>query len=221
MRLFLFLALILAGSGVCPADQPAPDGWQRPTVTIYTQFQSNPPGYVLEALRREVSSVLGPIGVHFDWRSLDDPRANQPVAELVVIKFKGRCQAVEGLAGAMQAGALGWTHISDGDMLPFSDIDCDRTWRFVQPALVGSEEEQQNRIFGRALGRVLAHELYHIFANTTKHAGEGLAKACYTSDELLSAQFHFSDREFKMIRGGKLRNLLRQQPAMADAAGGQ
>ena len=53
---------------------------------------------------------------------------------------------------------------------------------------------------GRALGRVLAHELYHIFANTTKHARAGIAKSCYTAPELLADEFHLTERRSSFAR---------------------
>jgi hypothetical protein len=112
--------------------------------------------------------------------------------------------------------------VSDGDLLPFSDIDCDRIWRFIQSELSACESARHNRHFGRALGRVLAHELYHIFANTTKHARGGIAKACYTAPDLLADAFHLTSREFRLIREGKLRHLLRRSrpPVILEAGGG-
>jgi hypothetical protein len=53
---------------------------------------------------------------------------------------------------------------------------------------------------GRALGRVLAHELYHIFANTTRHAADGVGKPAYSVADLLSADFRFARREALAMR---------------------
>ena len=50
------------------------------------------------------------------------------------------------------------------------------------------------------LGRVVAHELYHIFAKTTRHGSWGIAKAAYTVDELLCPKFEFEKRESNMLR---------------------
>jgi len=35
------------------------------------------------------------------------------------------------------------------------------------------------------MGRVLAHEIYHIFANTQRH-GSGVSKAAYSVEDLLN-----------------------------------
>ena len=221
MRILLSFSLLLC-SGACLAEEsPARDS-EFPVVTLYTQFEKAPSPTLLETLQKEVHGALHEVGVEFQWRSLDDPRASQPVAELVVVKFKGTCIATPALSGGrLVSGALGWTHMSDGELLPFTDIDCDRTWRLIQPELVGADAEDENREFGRALARVLAHELYHVFANTTKHARDGLAKSCYTAPDLLADSFHFTARELNMIRAGKLRHLLRRSAPMVIAGGGE
>jgi hypothetical protein len=47
----------------------------------------------------------------------------------------------------------------------------------------------RDRVLGRALGRVLAHELYHILSGTKRHSARGLAKASFAVDELISDRF--------------------------------
>ena len=222
MRISIPLTALFCSVACLGQGSPARDA-HVPVVTIYTQFQKAPAGAVIANLQTELASIFSPTGVQFEWRSLDDPRASEPVAELVVVKFKGDCSASLSLPlGKMDAGALGWTHVSDGDLLPFSDIDCDRVWRLIRPGMVAYEGEAQNRAYGRALGRVLAHELYHIFGNTAKHGRGGVAKACYTTPELLAESFQLTDREFKLIREGKLGNLIRgpRPPVAVDAGGG-
>jgi hypothetical protein len=168
-----FLLLLAAAGPVAAVDEPD----SIPVVTLYLGFEERAPGTVLAEIKKEVNQVLAPAGVRFDWRSLDDPRSSEPVHELVVIKFKGLCDIGSDARVSGQKGALGWTHISDGALLPFSDIDCSRTWAFIRQELLRSEAAEQERALGRALGRVLAHELYHVFANTTSHTIEGVAKA--------------------------------------------
>jgi hypothetical protein len=54
--------------------------------------------------------------------------------------------------------------------------------------------------YGRAIARVLAHELYHIFVPTTKHAAQGIGKPSFTVQELLSDKFQFDKRECDLLR---------------------
>jgi hypothetical protein len=196
-RFFFYLAL-----GVLPAFGEPLGGHVAP-ITLYTSFQAEPPQAVVEALQDELGQIMGPIGLHFQWRSLAGVRGNEVSVELAVVTFKGRCDIASLAAHSVQPGALGWTHVSDGNILPFSDVDCDHIRRFIQAALLALSREDREEAFGRALGRVLAHELYHIFANTQKHGSCGVAKESYTVQDLMSDDFVFQDRDSQALRASK------------------
>jgi hypothetical protein len=155
---------------------------------------------VLTALEEELEDIMTPMGTHFEWRSLETARGNEVSVELAVITFKGRCDAAGLTLRARNPGALGWTHISDGIILPFADVDCDRIRDFVQRELIFVEEPKRERSFGRAIARVLAHELFHIFANTTHHGSSGVAKSAYSVQELLADDFAFEEGEGIALR---------------------
>ena len=105
-------------------------------------------------------------------------------------------------------GALGWTHVSDGTILPFSDIECDRIRGFIQKDLLAVRPEEREDAYGRAVARVVAHELYHIFANTSHHGSCGVGKSAYTVQELLSDDFQFEAKESMALRNSKARETL-------------
>jgi hypothetical protein len=92
------------------------------------------------------------------------------------------------------------TYLTEGHVLPFSEIDCDRVRRLVQPRLTAKNPLDTARLYGRALGRVLGHELYHILASTTRHARSGLAKPLLNPRELTEERLDFEHREIEMIR---------------------
>jgi hypothetical protein len=196
-RSFIYLALgILPALGETRGVHVAP-------ITLYTSFKAEPPQAIQEAIQNELELIMAPIGLHFDWRSLSGVRGNEVSIELAVVTFKGRCD-IDGLsARSVQPGALGWTHVSDGNILPFSDVDCDRIRGFLQGALLMIARDDREEAFGRAIGRVLAHELYHIFANTQKHGSCGVAKESYTVQDLMSGDFVFEDRETRALRASK------------------
>jgi hypothetical protein len=123
--------------------------------------------------------------------------------ELAVISFKGRCDTAGLVRRAATPGPLGWTHISDGSILPFSDVDCNGVRALLQSDLLSLPATGRDAAFGRALARVLAHELYHIFADTTHHGSCGIGKEAYTARDLLAGSFRFENRESKALRNGK------------------
>jgi len=137
----------------------------------------------------------------------------------VVVSFKGSCDGSAIPSVPVESGALGWTHTSNGEVLPFTDIDCDRIRRLVGPVMTGVEREDRDPALGRALGRVLAHELYHVFAKTKHHSSWGIAKAFYTPLELMAEKFRFEPKEFKLLRNSKVRTVL--EHAESFGAGGQ
>ena len=172
-------------------------------ITLYTTYRQAPPEGVEDALHEELASIMGPSGIGFTWRALAAPHDREISIELAVIRFRGRCDTGDLLPIRINPGALGWTHVSDGTILPFSDVDCDRVRDFVQRDLLNLPAEARPAVFGRALARVLAHELYHIFANTLKHGSCGVGKASYTVEELLSDRFSFEEKESDALRAGK------------------
>jgi hypothetical protein len=83
---------------------------------------------------------------------------------------------------------------------------------FVQPTLLTYPLEDREERYGRALGRVLAHELYHIFANTMRHASMGVAKGSYSVQDLLSDDFQFESKESRMLQAGRPKPALESTP---------
>jgi hypothetical protein len=193
MILFCLLAGVLPAVGETRWAPSAP-------ITLYTSFQQEPSAAVLEAIQEEVEAIMAPIGLHFEWRKLAGVRGHEVSVELAVITFRGRCDIAGLTAQSKIAGALGWTHMSDGEILPFTDISCDRVREFVQRSLVVTHPDERPALYGRALGRVLAHELYHIFANTRRHGSWGVAKECYSVQDLMNDEFQFQDKESRLLR---------------------
>ncbi|MFY9727215.1 MAG: hypothetical protein WAJ87_17085, partial [Bryobacteraceae bacterium] len=90
-----------------------------------------------------------------------------------------------------------------GVILPFAEVDCQRIRGFTQKQLLTMPAEDREKVYGRALGRVLAHELYHIFANTAAHSSSGVGKSKYTVQDLLSPKFQFEGRESLALKRNK------------------
>jgi len=200
----LFLCLALAAVPSFGGQQ----GAQLAPVALYTQFYVQPPAAVVDSIEAEVASIMAPMGLHFEWRDLVSSNGSQISVELAVINFKGRCDVAALSPHDSNPGPLGWTHISEGVILPFADVDCDAVRGFIQKQLLMVRAEDREQAFGRALGRVLAHELYHIFANTTRHGSDGVGREYYNADDLLTADFQFEARESAALKNGKARMAL-------------
>jgi len=176
-----------------------------PPIALYTSFQQPIAPVVLQALHQELDDILEPAALHLDWRSLASVTGSEISSELAVVKFQGRCDAEGLVMKTVHPGALGWTHVSDGVILPFADVDCDRIRQFVQKDLIFMRPAVRDEVFGRAVARVLAHELYHIFTQTAHHAADGVGKSAFTVQELLSDDFQFQGKEADMLKTIALR----------------
>jgi len=192
----LLLLLALAASSGFAGGPPV----RATHVALYAQFDQTPPAAVVDALRSELDSIMGPIGLDFEWRLVAENRGTESTANLAVVTFKGRCDVDSLPLRSSNPGALGWTHISDGVIIPFTDLDCGGLRVFLGQELLALRREDREAALGRALGRVLAHELYHIFANTKEHAADGVGKPEYSVTDLLCSRFHFGTREVRELQ---------------------
>lgn len=184
---------------------PAFGGSRAAPVRLYTEFQREPPDAVLDSLQEELENIMEPSGLDLEWRSLATTMGNEVSTELAVIHFKGHCDVNDMAPVEGFPGPLGWTHMSDGEILPFTDVNCDGVRIFLQRDLLQLPEKDREPAYGRALGRVLAHELYHIFAKTTKHGSWGIAKAAYSVHELLAHKLEFDKKQCDILRAHQLR----------------
>ena len=201
MKQLVFCLALAALPALCASSQSVA-GSLAP-VTLYTDFQQAVPQAVVEALRGEVDSIMSPLGLRFEWRPLSDFRSERVSAAVAVAHFEARCDVSGLVMRENQPGSLGWTEISGGTILPFTHVDCERVRTFLQTTLLGYHPHDRERAYGRALGRVLAHELYHVFGNTPKHVASGVAKEKYSVEDLLAADFKFHERQTRALRGSK------------------
>ncbi|HUK16983.1 MAG TPA: hypothetical protein VLW65_11250 [Bryobacteraceae bacterium] len=185
-RIFLWAA--------CAVFSVLPLPAQQPRVGIFMDFERVPGPAAVAAMEQEVNQLLKPAGITLDWRLAKENRGNLSFASLVVLRFKGSCK-VEPLPGsAGDFGSFGETHalasttVSGGRVLPFSEVECDEVRGALRFLRAGAGLKERQLALGRALGRVVAHELYHIFARTTAHGARGLAKPSQSLEELVSVE---------------------------------
>ncbi len=143
-------------------------------------------------MQQEVDRLLKPAGLSLRWRLAGENQGRETFAGLVVLNFKGICKA-DGVPrpsddfGSMgETRALASTQVLRGRVLPYSDVECDELRKALAFLAPGSGRLERQTALGRAMGRVVAHELYHILASTTSHAETGLAKATHSLSELVS-----------------------------------
>jgi hypothetical protein len=204
-RLLTLVALVL--SGVLPLRPIEPE--LRPIVGVLLDFDVPPGSLALTAMKKEVDSIFKRSGVLVGWRMPGQGQAGESLAGLVVVRFKGRCRVEPwnpAAARSRGATALAHTAVVDGKVAPYSEVECDKVRGALPYAEPGAAEHERQGEFGRAMGRVLAHELYHALARTREHAARGLARATQSMLDLWSGTLTFDERDLAAIR----KNLARQ-----------
>lgn len=153
------------------------------TLTVAVLPQAPYAPAVIQEMTREVASILKRSGLRLKWHIGFGPQVfDEPLA---IVKLTGTC-SMDSPVTSGKPGPLGWTHSVDGELLPFSALACDNIRRAIQSEMREEDRARGNVLLGRAMGRVLAHELFHIVAATKEHTGAGVSQAALSPAELLS-----------------------------------
>jgi len=212
------LFLVSASFGLAQGyDQKVKASVCSPLVTLYTLFNNEHSELSFEAMKEEVAAILAPTGLQLEWRPLTVTPQESSADEVVVVSFIGKCRMNDLSLRHAEPGSLGWTNLADGHTRPFSVVDCERIRKLINPLLAGVKRGDREALLGRALGRVLAHELYHVFSDSRRHASRGLCKASFTARDLLLDHPRLDEKDVDTLRKGKLSRLFRPKTALAQA----
>jgi len=151
-------------------------------VTLVLQFEAHHSESSVNEMKRELQDLMRSSGVELTWRNLEDISASDSFPSVVVVKFHGTC-ALTPLAPALsEPAALAFTHISNGTVIPFAEVECDT----IRSSLNSTPGARSELLFGRALGRVLGHELHHILQRTRTHTQHGITRKSLSARDLIS-----------------------------------
>ena len=190
------LAFAIAWACVCLASQPLPIG-------IFLDFANQPEAALVDLMKSEIREILAPAQLRLSFQRLGESGASQPFRKIVVIRFQGSChtQADSGNIqldepGILDSPALGRTNVASGRILPYVKIFCNEVRAFV-PAV---SSISYARMYGRALGRVVAHELYHALLSTRAHSKTGVAQSAQTAHDLTREKLALDARSISLLR---------------------
>ncbi|MEZ5364366.1 MAG: hypothetical protein R2748_19020 [Bryobacterales bacterium] len=146
---------------------------------------------------REMKAELGRIvegaELGLRWQSASE-RPSEVNGRTVSVAITGRCFG--GPPSQYEAGPLGWTKTINGRVLPFVEISCARIATILEPALRDEPQAVRDLFFGKALARVLGHELAHALSRTEHHAHEGLRKSALSPRDLMQSRYRLARADF-------------------------
>jgi hypothetical protein len=154
-----------------------------PRVAVFLDFEHTPSKASMQFMQREVEAVLGATGAQFSWLTLKDA-PSEMFDEVAVLRFRGSCRIGKlGLPASIPDRGpvtLGETDLTSGAVSAYSSVECDEIKSCIAGAPGTFCARNRDTAFGRALGRVVAHELYHILGKTTEHTGMAYPRDCKT-----------------------------------------
>ena len=160
-------------------------------VNVYLRPSSNISPVVTRWMQEESGLLMRSAGYQVRWLDpLERPDASG--TSLIVIELNGTCAPAERSGGAADVDRLAFTVVDDGKILPFVSVDCSALQKTIASDLGREPRARRDVLYGRAMGRLVAHEIYHIQSQTREHSRDGVAEAAVSSRELVAERFEFA-----------------------------
>jgi hypothetical protein len=167
-------------------------------ITIVLDFQGPRSEQSVAEMKREFAGIMKDSALHFDfrWRS---EATQEAISDLVLVRFTGKC--VLDPVGYLydERGPMAFTYSTDGVVQPFSEVACDKVTSAVRSAMSGGDFAKADLLLGRALGRVLAHEVVHILSKSGAHGRTGVAKTSLSGSQLIAPELLLGPEDLERI----------------------
>ena len=179
-------------------------GAQGRSLALYAGDASGLDPIAIQSARHELQRLLEPAAIKMLWKTLDTRKTGEQFDQIVVMSFDGSCAEPVAPSSFRVSPdvtySLADSAVSEGRVLPFVRVDCGYLARMLAPSLRSLSSKERESVFGRALGRVVAHEIYHIMAETTRHQVRGVAKAEFSVRDLTAEDFEFDSASIAQLR---------------------
>jgi hypothetical protein len=199
-------------------------GAHNRSLALYAGESNGLDASAAQAAQQELQRLLTPTGIDMVWRTPEARKSGEQFDRVVVISFDGLCSE----AGANAAVplkkpldsqiSLADSSVSNGSVLPFFRVDCGYLVQMLATALRPMTAEHRSAAIGRALARVMAHEIYHIVGETTAHQARGVAKESFSVQDLIGETFDFDMGSVAQMRPLPLLARSVEAPATTSAA---
>jgi len=191
----------LAGWFLITAVLPLSAATKPSDLTVVLDFKGPHSQKSVDAMKQETQDILKSAGLRLDFKSREEA-ASASAADLVFVRFNGDCELPPApLYDELgEIGPLASTYETDGQIQPFSEVSCDRVGAFVRSGLHGGDFKKGDLLIGKALGRVVAHELVHMLTKQAKHSREGVFEPALTVQQLIAGELPLSPGDLERLR---------------------
>ena len=169
-------------------------------ITIVLDFQGPRSEQSVAEMKREFTGIMKDTAVRFDFRSRSQA-SQEARSDLVMVRFKGKC--VLDPVGYLydERGPMAFTYSTDGAVQPLSEVACDKVTSAVRSAMSGGDFANADLLLGRALGRVLAHEVVHMLSKSGAHGHTGVAKTALSGSQLIAPELRLEPEDVERLHG--------------------
>jgi hypothetical protein len=199
-RIRLYHSILRAALSALPIWAALTPLQAQDRITVLTRFDRLPAESALQFMEEETVALFSDAGLTFSWKQQNNTGGR---ADIVVwVHFRGDCRLEPSAISLPSDGPLGQIQAEGTEILPVIEVDCDRTAAMVWQNRGTLPLALATRAFGLALGRVLAHELYHYMTQSRVHTQSDLFRRGMTSDKLTAPQLRFENDEIEALRNG-------------------
>jgi hypothetical protein len=186
----IYACLLLAAATPCGAISPtaSPAGAD---VTVVVNFKGPYSAPAIKEMQQEASRIIAASGIRLEWLTRAQA-SDSTFNDLVVMSFKGSCVFNPMPMVVDELGPYAITRTAGGEVQPFGEVDCDHVVSSLHSAMFGGDFAKADTLLGRALGRVVAHELVHMLTKSKQHSREGVEKAALSARQLISESLPLS-----------------------------
>ena len=168
-------------------------------LTIVLDFQGPRSDQSVAEMKREFEGIMKDSSLTFDWKSRAQAEQTS-AANLVVVRFKGTCILKPIPYLYDERGPMAFAYSTEGTVQPFTEVACDQVTRAVKSAMSGVDYAKADQLMGRALGRVLAHEVIHMLTRSGAHGHGGVTKTVLSGTELIGPELRLEVQDLERIR---------------------
>jgi hypothetical protein len=168
-------------------------------VTVVVDIKGPYSSTAIKEMQREATQIIESSGIRLDWQRRENISA-AVFNDLVVMTFKGSCTFDPAPPRYDELGPYAITRTANGEVQPFGEVDCDRVVNSVRTAMFGEDYAKGELLIGRALGRVVAHELVHMLTKSGKHGQEGVEKAALSGKQLIARSLPLSAMDVDRLK---------------------
>ena len=168
-------------------------------ITIVLDFEGPRNEQSVQEMKREFAGIMKDAALTFQWKSRTEAE-HSGFPNLVVVRFKGTCVLRPIPYLYDERGPMAFTYSTEGEVQPFSEVECDQVTRVVRSAMAGGDFAHADVLMGRALGRVLAHEIVHILTKSGLHGRNGVTKTALSGRQLIAEELHLEPEDLGRIR---------------------